>query len=90
MGERSGLMFTIMAFGAMCGPPISGAIRKTSEGWELVGIYAGRSKEAIIQGMSAHITLACRFGSCGFCCPHGRDEMAGPREAPQREDVMQN
>jgi len=46
VGERSGLMFTIIAFGAMCGPPISGAIRKASEGWELVGIYAGKCKGA--------------------------------------------
>lgn len=46
VGERSGLMFTIVAFGAMCGPPISGAVRKASEGWEIVGIYAGKCKGA--------------------------------------------
>ena len=39
-------MFTIVAFGAMCGPPISGAIRKASEGWEIVGIYAGKCEGA--------------------------------------------
>jgi len=44
VGERSGLMFTIVALGAVCGPPISGAIRKASEGWEMVGIYAGKCK----------------------------------------------
>jgi len=46
VGERLGLMFTIISFGAMCGPPISGAIRKASEGWEIVGVYAGNCKEA--------------------------------------------
>ena len=44
VGERSGLMFTIIAFGSMCGPPISGAIRNASEGWDIVGIYAGKCK----------------------------------------------
>ena len=57
VGERSGLMFTIIAFGALCGPPISGAIRKASEGWELVGIYAGKWKAATKRGISAHVTL---------------------------------
>jgi MCP family monocarboxylic acid transporter-like MFS transporter 10 len=46
VGERSGLLFTIIAFGAMCGPPISGAIQKATDGWEIVGLYAGRFKEA--------------------------------------------
>jgi MCP family monocarboxylic acid transporter-like MFS transporter 10 len=45
VGERSGLLFTIIAFGAMCGPPISGAIRKETDGWEIVGAYAGKCKE---------------------------------------------
>lgn len=47
VGERLGLFFTIIAFGAMCGPPISGAIWQASEGWEIVGVYAGKCKEAI-------------------------------------------
>ena len=44
VGERLGLFFTIIAFGAMCGPPISGAIWKASGGWEFVGVYAGKCK----------------------------------------------
>jgi len=44
VGERLGLSFTITAFGAMCGPPISGAIRKATEGWDIVGVYAGECK----------------------------------------------
>jgi MFS transporter, MCT family, solute carrier family 16 (monocarboxylic acid transporters), member 10 len=52
-GERSGLMFTIISFGALCGPPISGAIRKASEGWEIVGIYAGKRINATRRGTSA-------------------------------------
>lgn len=50
VGERSGLMFTIVAFGALCGPPISGAIQKATEGWEFVGIYAGKCREAPDEG----------------------------------------
>lgn len=46
IGERSGMLFTIVAFGAMCGPPISGAIQKATGGWEIVGGYAGECKEA--------------------------------------------
>jgi hypothetical protein len=30
------------ALGALAGPPISGAVRTSSNGWEMVGIYAGR------------------------------------------------
>jgi MCP family monocarboxylic acid transporter-like MFS transporter 10 len=45
VGERSGRLFTIIAFGALCGPPISGAIQKATDGWEIVGVYAGKFKE---------------------------------------------
>lgn len=37
-------MYTIIVFGAMCGPPISGVIQKASGGWEIVGIYAGKRR----------------------------------------------
>ena len=55
VGERLGLFFTIIAFGAMCGPPVSGAIWKASGGWEIVGVYAGKCKEAIGQIGRAHV-----------------------------------
>jgi len=35
---------TIMSFGALAGPPISGAINTSTGGYKDVGIYAGMSK----------------------------------------------
>ena len=87
VGERSGLMFTITAFGAICGPPISGTIRKASEGWEMVGIYAGKCTGATRWGTGAYVISLCRYGHCGFCRSHGCYEMVGLRDALQREVV---
>lgn len=42
VGERTGLLFTFTALGALSGPPISGAIRSNSGNWESVGYYAGK------------------------------------------------
>lgn len=41
VGERTGLLFSFTALGALAGPPISGAIRKNTGSWENVGYYAG-------------------------------------------------
>ncbi len=41
VGERTGLLFSFTALGALAGPPISGAIRSKSGNWESVGYYAG-------------------------------------------------
>lgn len=41
VGERTGLLFSFTALGALFGPPISGAIRKNSGNWQSVGCYAG-------------------------------------------------
>ena len=43
VGERTGLLFSFMALGALAGPPISGAIRTSAGNWEYVGYYAGES-----------------------------------------------
>lgn len=40
-GERTGLLFSFTALGALAGPPISGAIRSSAGNWESVGYYAG-------------------------------------------------
>ncbi|KDQ13187.1 hypothetical protein BOTBODRAFT_160801 [Botryobasidium botryosum FD-172 SS1] len=40
-GRRVGMNMTIMAIGALTGPPIAGAIRDASGGFHDVGIYAG-------------------------------------------------
>ncbi|KAG5636915.1 hypothetical protein H0H81_006382 [Sphagnurus paluster] len=41
VGRRAGMVMTFAAFGAVAGPPISGAISRTSGGFSAVGYYAG-------------------------------------------------
>ncbi|KAJ7671825.1 major facilitator superfamily domain-containing protein [Mycena rosella] len=41
IGRRTGMSLTISAFGALVGPPISGAINRATGGFEAVGYYAG-------------------------------------------------
>ncbi|KAI0035057.1 MFS general substrate transporter [Vararia minispora EC-137] len=43
VGRRTGMYFTITAFGALAGPPISGAIASATGSYKPVGIYAGSS-----------------------------------------------
>jgi MCP family monocarboxylic acid transporter-like MFS transporter 10 len=41
VGRRTGLFMTFLAFGALAGPPISGAINDATHGFLAVGMYAG-------------------------------------------------
>lgn len=41
IGRRVGMFLTVIAFGALAGPPISGAINKRTNGFEIVGTFAG-------------------------------------------------
>ncbi|KAF9020820.1 MFS general substrate transporter [Hymenopellis radicata] len=41
VGRRVGMMMSILALGALAGPPISGAINTGTGGFEAVGYYAG-------------------------------------------------
>ncbi|KAG8886899.1 hypothetical protein FRB98_000815 [Tulasnella sp. 332] len=41
IGRRTGMLFTVMAIGAVVGPPIAGAIYSATGGFDIVGIYAG-------------------------------------------------
>ena len=41
VGRRTGMYFTILSFGAVAGPPISGAINTATGSYKAVGIYAG-------------------------------------------------
>lgn len=41
VGRRIGMMMSILALGALAGPPISGAINTGTDGFEAVGYYAG-------------------------------------------------
>lgn len=45
VGRRVGMAMTIIAIGALAGPPISGAINRATGGYEVVGFYAGMSTE---------------------------------------------
>jgi MFS family permease len=48
VGRRVGMYLTIMAIGALAGPPISGAINTRTDGFEAVGIYAGKLPHYIL------------------------------------------
>lgn len=41
VGVRIGMNFTVIALGAVAGPPISGAINTATGGFKFAGIYAG-------------------------------------------------
>ncbi len=41
VGRRTGMYFTIVSFGALAGPPISGAINHATGGYTAVGSFAG-------------------------------------------------
>ena len=42
VGRRLGMFLSIMSFGALAGPPISGAINTATGGFTAVGVYAGK------------------------------------------------
>ena len=41
LGRRMGMFMSIVSLGALGGPPLAGAIRTASGGFEAVGYYAG-------------------------------------------------
>jgi MFS transporter, MCT family, solute carrier family 16 (monocarboxylic acid transporters), member 10 len=51
VGRRVGMSMTILAFGALIGPPISGAINASSGGFESVGYYAGVLSFSVLFGI---------------------------------------
>lgn len=57
VGERTGLLFSCTALGALAGPPISGAIRSSTGNWESVGYYAGKSALLIVMYIEADTRL---------------------------------
>lgn len=46
VGLRIGMFFSIIALGALAGPPISGAINAATGGYKAVGYYAGASSRS--------------------------------------------
>ncbi|KAF7296027.1 MFS domain-containing protein [Mycena kentingensis (nom. inval.)] len=51
VGRRSGMATTLTAFGAVVGPPISGAINSATGGYQAVGVYAGSAILVAVVGM---------------------------------------
>jgi MFS transporter, MCT family, solute carrier family 16 (monocarboxylic acid transporters), member 10 len=47
VGRRLGMCLTILASGALAGPPISGAINGATGGFKAVGYYAGLRSAAV-------------------------------------------
>jgi len=41
VGRRAGMYLTILSLGALAGPPISGAINRSTGNYSIVGLYAG-------------------------------------------------
>jgi len=58
VGRRMGMNLTILSLGALAGPPISGAISKSTGGYAAVGIYAGPFS-------FSSFSLACRGSRVG-------------------------
>lgn len=48
VGRRLGMFMSILAIGALIGPPISGAINTATGGFHVVGYYAGECSEHLI------------------------------------------
>lgn len=44
VGRRSGMYMSVLASGALAGPPISGAINGATNGYAAVGVYAGEHR----------------------------------------------
>lgn len=65
VGRRVGMTMSVLALGAVCGPPISGAIHSATEGggFENVGYYAG---SMILAGVGLMIAVKwARMGKLG-------------------------
>ncbi|KIJ44243.1 hypothetical protein M422DRAFT_60074 [Sphaerobolus stellatus SS14] len=60
VGRRQGMLFSILAVGAIIGPPISGIIQTATGGYVAVGFYAGGSIMA-----AAVLLFATRFVLAG-------------------------
>ncbi|KAF8637737.1 hypothetical protein AX17_002612 [Amanita inopinata Kibby_2008] len=66
VGRRLGMFMSILALGALGGPPISGAVNKATGGFEAVGWYAG---SAVLLGV-AMMVVARRLVLVDNCTHH--------------------
>ncbi|KAG6899451.1 hypothetical protein C0993_010233, partial [Termitomyces sp. T159_Od127] len=75
IGRRIGMFMSIFAFGALAGPPISGAINTATGGFEAVGYYAGKSSSTPLGNM--FLLILCRIYGASRCCPDVVDKTFG-------------
>ena len=54
IGRRQGMLFSLLAVGAILGPPISGIINMATHGYVAVGFYAGTLDDSLGFPSSAH------------------------------------
>ncbi|KAH9839720.1 MFS general substrate transporter [Rhodofomes roseus] len=67
VGARVGMAFTLLALGALAGPPISGAIQTATGSYKAVGYYAGTTIEVavILLMLSRYYVLGGKlWGKC--------------------------
>jgi len=64
VGLRIGLGWTVLALGAVAGPPISGAIFTVTGGFKAVGYYAGSAVmvSVLLMLIARHLTLKRVWG----------------------------
>lgn len=58
VGRRTGMYLTILSFGSLLGPPISGAINHATGGYSVVGIYAGQPSFIFSQSQCVPIGIS--------------------------------
>jgi hypothetical protein len=63
VGRRTGMYLTILSFGSLMGPPISGAINRATGGYSVVGIYAGQPSFIFSQPQCTPIGISTDGGS---------------------------
>ena len=59
VGVRVGMYFSIIALGAVAGPPISGAINTATGGFYAVGYYASTSRIRVMHRFAVQCVLIC-------------------------------
>lgn len=83
VGRRTGMYMTVLATGAIAGPPISGAINAATGGYEMVGVYAGESRlthgrHAFAEFLNAIRNDGRTIGNCHVgCSVHGSRKFLG-------------
>jgi len=60
-GRRSGIVLTVIAAGAVAGPPISGAIAQATGGFKAVGYYAGNVPKLLPSTLVASLRCSLLF-----------------------------